>query len=102
MKHTISTQESVFTFHSTVYISLLTFENVSSTLKHPKSNASDKKRRIFCHCLQKPSLTTPERFLIISVGERARLKDANKFEILYLALPFHKYSKTNLLDIGSL
>ena len=43
-----------------------------------------------------------ERSLIISVGERARLKDAENFEILYLELAFNKYSKRNLLSIGSL
>ena len=34
--------------------------------------------------------------------ERARLKDAGKFEILYLTLPFNKYFKRDLLDNGSL
>ena len=31
-----------------------------------------------------------------------RLKDAHKFEILYLELPFNKYFRRDLLSIGSL
>ena len=58
MKHTVSTQESVFTFHSTVYISLFTFvfslgTELSISIVFVSPVACTDNLKIFNECVQK-------------------------------------------------